>query len=302
MEIILSIIISILEIAITITIIYFTIRYAINKARKENMSKIDFSKDKEYYREILKKYSPQELSYIDDFKINARREIVAILLNLKLKQKIEINDNQIIIIDSKEEGLRKTERFVLQNVKDGKVKIENSGYIESYAQDEAIEDELIIKNTDMIKRIKNIKAKRIVQIIVLVVLFVILCNNLEKINQINNQTIETIFTILVIVISLIIFGFLFVSPIITFVYSLMQINSYHRTEKGEEVNKRIEGLKKYMIDYSLLNEKSKNELIIWEEYLIYSVIFDLNDTIVQEMSKLIEIEFEYGKIYFEKSR
>jgi len=57
-----------------------------------------------------------------------------------------------------------------------------------------------------------------------------------------------------------------------------------------------------MIDYSLLNEKSKNELIIWEEYLIYSVIFDLNDTIVQEMSKLIEIEFEYGKIYFEKSR
>jgi len=54
--------------------------------------------------------------------------------------------------------------------------------------------------------------------------------------------------------------------------------------------------------HSLLNEKSKNELIIWEEYLLYSVIFGLNDTIVQEMSKFIEIPFENKRIYFEKSR
>jgi len=302
MEILLSIVVVVLQIVIPITIIYFAIQYAANQARKENMSEIDFSRDKEYYREILKKYSPEELSYIDDFKINVRREIVVILLNLKLKQKIEINDNQITIIDSNEDGLKKAEKFVLQNIKDGKVKIENSEYIVSYAQDEAIEDKLIAKNTDITKRVKNKIIKGILQTIALVVLFAIICNNVEKINQINDQTIKSALTILVIVTCLIIFGVLSVLPIITIVYYIMQKNSYHRTEKGEEVNKRIEGLKKYIKDYSLLNEKRKNELIMWEEYLIYSVIFDLNDAIVEEMQKLIEIEFEYGKIYFEKSK
>lgn len=46
----------ILGIVIIFIAVYLSVRHAENKARKENMSKIDFSKEKEYYREILKKY------------------------------------------------------------------------------------------------------------------------------------------------------------------------------------------------------------------------------------------------------
>ena len=49
-------------------------------------------------------------------------------------------------------------------------------------------------------------------------------------------------------------------------------------------------------------KKKKKELILWEEYLIYSVIFDLNDTgIVQNISRLIDIKYELGKFYFIKN-
>ena len=34
-----------------------------------------------------------------------------------------------------------------------------------------------------------------------------------------------------------------------------------RSSKGEDINTKIEGLKKYIKDYSLLNEKNKDEVI-----------------------------------------
>ena len=69
---------------------YIGKKMARKKVERENMSKIDFSKQKDYYRDILEGYSAAELRYIDDFKFDEKREIVATLLSLKLKNKIEI--------------------------------------------------------------------------------------------------------------------------------------------------------------------------------------------------------------------
>lgn len=42
--------------------------------------------------------------------------------------------------------------------------------------------------------------------------------------------------------------------------------------------------------YSNLSEKDKNDLILWNEYLIYSVIFGINTQIVDELIELIYFE------------
>lgn len=282
--------IMVLFILIPFVVMYLSIRRTTNKARKENMSKIDFSRDKEYYREILKGHTPAELSYIDNFKIRIPREIVATLLNLKLKKRIEINKHKIDVINSNLEGLRKSESFLLKNIKDGKVKILDSRYIESYAQDESIEDEFIeeISNEEQKKRIKKFKTKKFLQVIAICIInciILILC-------KINQMEIYRIMPILIFCIMLYIVSFI----VERFIYILMQTNSYKRTEKGEEINKKIEGLRQYIKDYSLLSKREQDELVIWEEYLIYSVIFDINSTtIVEEISELIEIEYGTGR-------
>ena len=51
------------------------IKNAYNIVKNESMSKIDFVNTKEYYRDILKKYSIAELSYIDDFNIDYPKDI-----------------------------------------------------------------------------------------------------------------------------------------------------------------------------------------------------------------------------------
>ena len=285
-------------------VIYFAIKRTANKARKENLSKIDFVREKEYFREILKGHSPAELSYIDDFKVVPRREITATLLNLKLKKRIEINENSIKVINPSIDGLKKTEEFILKNINEGKIKIGHSGYIESYAQDEAVEDGLVIKNSDKVreKRVRINTRKKVVLGIVSIIAFSILCNNIERLNESNNIIFNIIFIIALIINSITVIYSFMIAPITGIVYRIMQINSYSRSEKGEELNKKIEGLKQYIKDYSLLNEKEQNDLMLWDEYLIYSVIFDINSTeIVEEISKLIEIEFETGKIYFRRA-
>lgn len=298
----LNMIICILFIIIQFVILYFFIKHSANKARKENMSKIDFSRDKEYYRTILKTYSPAELSYIDDFKVNYKRDIVATVLSLELKGKVKIENDGISILDNNDENLRKTERFILKSIDNRKVKITDSSYIDSYAKDESIEDELIIKNTDQIGRKRVIKEIlfQLTLCLISILIFAIFCINCEKLNDAN-----TVIKVMSMILSSIAFFIIWIEigygTIGIFIYYIMQINSYRRTEKGEEINKNIEGLKQYIKDYSLLRDKDKEALTTWEEYLIYSVIFDINDTkIVQKIFNFVEIEFEIGKIYFQK--
>lgn len=60
-------------------------------------------------------------------------------------------------------------------------------------------------------------------------------------------------------------------------------NSYIRTNKGKEINERLEGLKNYLKDFSTMNERDEKSLTLWEDYLIYSVIFKQNTKIVKNI-------------------
>ena len=68
---------------------------------------------------------------------------------------------------------------------------------------------------------------------------------------------------------------------------------YKRTKKGEELNKKMKGLKKFLEDYSMLSEQDSNTLGLWDEYLIYSVMFGQNKKIVEEYTKYLEIKEEF---------
>lgn len=60
------------------------------------------------------------------------------------------------------------------------------------------------------------------------------------------------------------------------------MDPYFRTEKGEELNRQLEGLKVFLKDYSNMDDKSKDDVVIWEDYLVYSVLFNQNTTIIEE--------------------
>lgn len=286
-ELIWTFIITVTEF-IPIILIKWRIKSAKKVAKKEIMSKIDFSKDKGWYREIIKDYSPAELSYIDDFTINPINDIVATLLSLKLKKKIELKDNTIEILNSNNDGLKETEKFVLKNIQNGKVNIDSIEAFAEIAKVEAIKHKTIEEEKDIVIKIVDDVIGRIITIFIL---FVIM-NGIHAVEGYFDEY-EFVANAIVMLdigaVGVILFGPILYIPYL-FSYIISKIKSFERTEKGEEINIKIEGLKNYIKNYTLLAEKEKNDLVVWEEYLIYSVLFDVNKQLTKDLSKLIKIK------------
>lgn len=264
-------------------------------AQRAHLTKIDFEKTKKEYKDILYNYSIVELSYIDNFEINLKKEIVSTLLNLELKNKIRITDEKIEIINYDDTDLKLTEKDVFHWIEDGKVRIQNSKrYEEKIQQDalnEGIETGLLCKMNEGIKKQKKLKyifsfiIGSIISILLMVKCFHAFTfeYNSEKISLITAYIYTGIFTVLAPIYT--IFISLFIE--IFREYDKKMRYTYERTSRGNSINEKIEGLKKYIKEYSLLDEKEKQALIVWDEYLIYSVEFNQNKKVLEKMSKLI---------------
>ena len=55
------------------------------------------------------------------------------------------------------------------------------------------------------------------------------------------------------------------------------------TQKGIDQKEMWKGLKKYMEDFSLLNEREVPELVLWEKYLVYATAFGISDKVLKQL-------------------
>lgn len=58
---------------------------------------------------------------------------------------------------------------------------------------------------------------------------------------------------------------------------------YRVTLKGKEMLNKAYALKNYLKEYSLIKDRTEKELVLWEDYLVYSVILDVNVEIEDEV-------------------
>ena len=63
------------------------------------------------------------------------------------------------------------------------------------------------------------------------------------------------------------------------------------TQEGIDEREKWKGLKKYMEDFSLLNEKEVPALTLWEEFLVYATAFGIADKVIKQL-KLVYPEIE----------
>lgn len=64
------------------------------------------------------------------------------------------------------------------------------------------------------------------------------------------------------------------------IYELIFIKKkYKRTQKGVDIVNKSYALKNYLKDFSIINEKNEEELILWEYYLVYAVALGVNEKI-----------------------
>lgn len=245
-------------------------------AKKDKLSKIDLKNNGEYFRDIIKGYTPAELSYIDNFNIEDS-DIVATLLNLSLKGVITLNENpNTIEINNVDTELSNNERYILDIIKSNKWNEFNKSKFLLEIINDALKNELIKESKTLKKGFGKI-------IIIWPICFCILITMAIFVFK-NSELLETTVSFLILAFLIMIVMFL---PIMLIVFynsynNKMQKEPYIRTKKGEQINANLEGLKNYLNDYSLIEEKEYKELELWEDYLIYSVIFRQNNKLTEE--------------------
>lgn len=90
------------------------------------------------------------------------------------------------------------------------------------------------------------------------------------------------------------FGFmiiLFGYPFYIFLYfcgfdSVKMRTQFTRTEKGNELAEKIAGLKRFINEFSTLSESQKEEILLWNDFLVYAVVLEENSIITNDICSL----------------
>lgn len=246
-----------------------------------------FEFDKEYYSYLLNKYSIGEICYSDKQKYNVEEIVLFTLFKLKIRNKIDITEYGIIILDRKVDELKDSEAYVLESIsEEGIVKL-SAKLLKNKIKEELKKDELIVKA----KKSKKMKLIYLFIFIVFVIVsyIVVLKVGFLFAKKVWIKSIIDVGNVLFIILAL---------PIFLFVYKNASYRRYIRTEKCEELNKRLETVYKYINKYSTLKEKKEKEFLVWEDYIIYLAlagIHNIHDSnLYENFIKVIDIKGKYS--------
>lgn len=81
----------------------------------------------------------------------------------------------------------------------------------------------------------------------------------------------------------------FILPVVAIVYLVVKLVSRQkiiRTPVGDELTEEIYGMKNFIHDFSNLSEADKEQLILWDDFLIYAVVLEENTSIVGEICSM----------------
>ncbi len=255
----------------------------------------------QYFRDIPNEdATPTEAAFLyyfdnkNDFNYNITKIISAIILDLVLKKAIafeEVNKKIYIKINaiydksklkcdelSIYELLCDVQKYVTKKTKTSVEDIENVKIemkdVENYAKKH--DKEFLAKIEGIEKNTKDIQAET---------------GNYEK-KEIeeaeqwsNKSVIYFIFAVITIMM------FVFILPFFIAISCLIcgiltnRIAKKTRmlTQKGMNEQEKWKGLKRYMEDFSLLNEKEVPALILWEKYLVYATAFGIADKVLKQL-------------------
>ena len=269
----------------------FIIMSIVKKYKKYRLSIDDFKKNNGYYRDLLKDYNPLELSYNNNYNLDDNA-LIAMLLYLEKKNVLYLKGDSYCVNNDNLNGLTDIEKEFVNcviNCNGNQIEVSLIN-ISNLVNKSCYEKKLFI--------VGNIPKKKIVfDIIKAIMCYVILFIAWVNINSILNllpevENVFFVFTIFGVLIILMLF-IIFYPFVIFFKYSLLffltKIKHSKRSDLGNEINNRLEGLKNFIRDFTLLDERSKEELVIWEDYLIYSVLFGNNEKIYNEMKNKVKL-------------
>ncbi len=277
-------------------VIYFTISRNSRKTITQNAT-FNVTEDIDYYREKLSGLSPATISMLMDLEIEPDKDITASLLRFTLLG-ILSPDGEVQSTPGPRPSLTESDRLLLRAAQRGSMTIKEKLEWKSKAEDECVNGEYFERRTQMeitkskgngylIAFLRFALMSIIVQLLIHVFHFDDAFNFFTAMAE-EGAAISSADPILLIK-TFILINVLLASiiwPYSTQFRSLAihdNTKSFKRTFSGHAAAEKIAGMKNFLHDFSNLSEADKNQLILWDDFLVYAVVLEENSQIVQEL-------------------
>jgi hypothetical protein len=299
-----------------LTLIYRAVSKTAKDAAKRNAT-FRITEDFDYYREKLSGLSPTTVSLLMDLKIEPNKDIAASILHLTL---IGVLSPDGAITDPNRQGLSESDKLLLEALARGRMTRKDASQWESVALNETLQSGYIERTKP--KSAKNGCLFGVLQFIAL--LFLIywigryspvlgwlgsMRNRMEALppGAGENASLQLLtaepFFMAQVVILLVVLGFLLMYwialPMITIVRTLAASRHgtpFKRTPEGEVLTERVAGMKNFLRDFSDLSEAQKEQLILWDDFLVYAVVLEENRKIADEILHMKGLTYREFKL------
>lgn len=262
-----------------ILVLVFSICYVIcirikNKMKIKSLEKRSFKKiDFSYYRDILDEMSVGSLSYCYNEKINYKDIIVSLLLVLEKNRyiKFDMLGKRIVFLTDNTSNFNEHEKYFYSLIY--KKDFITFKEIKNIITDDMFKGNFINLIKKDVKKSNYFTTKNFSKNVLSYLLFVnaIIMFAYIVITDLKNPIIFMVYFLGL----LILFGLAYIE----------QKNVYIKTKRGMDIYGKLQGLKSYITDFSMLNERSVKELILWDYYMIYAIIFDLKGKLNDEVKE-----------------
>ncbi len=263
------------------SIIYFLLAlYVLNLFENKTIFEPE---SQDYYRDLIKKYSPAQLSYVDNYSIELKKDILATILSLHLKGNIKISKDKIEFIskfktkNEKYYELSATETLVIDCLEKKISPFRKKYSFENYLLNDLRNVNLTEKRETISPHLKAILLIYFIYGVLLVILQNFVPNVLASLFK--------AFGWLTIVFS---FSLIFINKDLEKNGPFAETTYKKLTDEGLKLRRKLIGLKRFLADYSEMNKKSIAEIELWDEYMIYSVILNNNKKIQKELFLLLK--------------
>ena len=221
-----------------------------------------------YYRELLGDISPAILAKIYNKNLDYDDQIICVFLDLEERGILKIENGKIEVIDVPNSLLdfeKLIIKYLVTNIKFSEFKKLYDKSIDEYLKKN---EYLKSKDTDEFNMTEFMKLTMIWIIIILLIFMAAIF----PISQLG------VFLVIAYVLA-------FVSiPI----YELIEKGIYPivRTEKVLELCAKLNGLKNYYKDFTIMQDRSINDIKVYDDYILYAIIFNLKGKLNDECNRL----------------
>lgn len=314
-------------VSLPVILIWRAISHSVKKAAIRNAT-FRTDEDFDYYREKLTGIPPTTISLLMDLQIEPKKDMAALLLKYVKMGAVSMEGGEIQVLNQELPGLYPSDRMLLTLLEKKQVQPPNLGPWKRQVLKEAVESGNLKyrgaqQNIHSVSRscFTGCLSGCLFPILILVGIGIIAFKlqdsgwmdmtnayleaapqsfGIEQLKYILEMPDAGLVVGLAAFYSIALFAMLLlpVAAVLRTVLSAANAVIWlKRTEDGEILTAQISGLKNFIRDFSNLSEAEKEQLILWDDFLIYAVVLEEKQRIIEDIFSMKNLRYQDFKLF-----